>query len=513
MDKISLYRRYRPQCFSDLVGQDHVAITIKNAAKTGSISHAYLFAGPRGTGKTSAARIVAKVLNCQHVSEEGEPCLKCDFCRDTREARLIDLIEIDAASNRGIDEIRDIREKIKFLPTHATKKIYIIDEVHMLTKEAFNALLKTLEEPPAHAHFILATTEVYKVPETIISRCQRFDFRRINSEDIVKRLEYIAKEEGLEYEKAALEVIAHNVQGGLRDAISIFEQIITDSAVRFNSAVQILGCGSLGAVKKFCDGLLEKNTADLLLLIEELFREGQDLAQFSKEVIEKLRELMINAANSGNKELVYEIMAMINYFQEAHLKLKDATIPQLNLEIAVINCTVKIESSKNLNENKAILETKTIQPTVINEVKMPKIEEKTEMPFSSMNFNEDAVRENLVRVSEHIKIPIARRSFNEAKIIKIEGNKVFFGLTAKFHFEKVTQTVHKQEIWRAFEEVFGQGKELIFELQDISFESPMDKGKDLSISYEREHRAPDVSTNDPEKLTKTVLEIFGGEEI
>ncbi|OGJ54496.1 DNA polymerase III, subunit gamma and tau, partial [Candidatus Peregrinibacteria bacterium RIFOXYC2_FULL_33_13] len=256
MSEISLYRKYRPQRFFDLVGQEHIVKVLTNGVKTNNVSHAYLFCGPRGTGKTSCARIVAKVLNCTDV-KEGEPCLECNFCLDTQEGKLIDLLEIDAASNRGIDEIREIREKIKFLPTHGGKKIYIIDEVHMLTKEAFNALLKTLEEPPTHAHFILATTESHKVPETIISRCQRFDFRRINDTDIIKRLQFIAHEENIEAEEDALKLIAKNAQGGLRDAISFLEQMVDGGKITLDGVKDSLGYIGFKTVELFCEYLFK----------------------------------------------------------------------------------------------------------------------------------------------------------------------------------------------------------------------------------------------------------------
>ena len=223
---MSLYLTYRPDTFEHLVGQDHIVQTLKNALKEKRIAHAYLFCGPRGTGKTSAARLLAKAINCTSPDSNGGPCNTCDICNAMSANRLTDVIEIDAASNRGIDEIRDLKEKIKFTPNVAKFKVYIIDEVHMLSKEAFNALLKTLEEPPPHAYFILATTESYKVPETIISRCQRFDFHRVGIATLTSRLHFIAEKEHIECEEKALECIALRANGGLRDAIGLFEQAI-----------------------------------------------------------------------------------------------------------------------------------------------------------------------------------------------------------------------------------------------------------------------------------------------
>ena len=239
---MSLYRKYRPQTFAHLVGQDHVSQTLLSALRLGRVSHAYLFTGPRGTGKTSTARLVAKALNCLDESSV-EPCNACEICMEIADGRLIDIIEIDAASNRGIDEMRDLREKIHFAPTRAKLKVYIIDEVHMLTKEAFNALLKTLEEPPEHVYFVLATTEVHKIPETILSRCQRFDFQRIPVKVLVDRLSFIAQEEKIEVEEKALEMIAHHAEGGLRDAIGLLEQMAADGSLTVERVSTVLGIG------------------------------------------------------------------------------------------------------------------------------------------------------------------------------------------------------------------------------------------------------------------------------
>jgi len=225
---MSLFLKYRPQTFSDLVGQEAVRRTLQNALKAERPSHAYLFTGSRGTGKTSTARIFAKGLNCENL-QDGDPCGVCRFCTGTADGTLIDVIEIDAASNRGIDEIRDLREKINFAPNVARRKVYIIDEVHMMTKEAFNALLKTLEEPPDHAFFCLATTEMHKVPETIRSRCQTFSFQRFTLTQLTDRLAYISEKESINAETEGLDIISRKAEGGLRDAISLLEQVAAET--------------------------------------------------------------------------------------------------------------------------------------------------------------------------------------------------------------------------------------------------------------------------------------------
>src|SRR5512137_2557574 len=223
----ALYRKWRSQSFDDVVGQEHITVTLRNALRDGRMSHAYLFTGPRGTGKTSTARILAKAINCLAEDPATRPCNVCRICTAINEGRELDLIEIDAASNRGIDEMRDLREKIAFRPNEARYKVYIIDEVHMLTKEAFNALLKTLEEPPPHAVFVLATTEPDRVPETVRSRCQRFDFRRIGTNDIVKHLNDLVQREGRRAEPEALAAIARRSTGSMRDSISLLDQLLS----------------------------------------------------------------------------------------------------------------------------------------------------------------------------------------------------------------------------------------------------------------------------------------------
>src|SRR5438094_5648462 len=230
-ERAALYRRYRPQTFSAIVGQEHVTRTLRNAIAQGQAAHAYLLAGVRGTGKTSIARLIAKAVNCPN-AKDGEPCDRCENCVAIREGRFLDLIEIDAASNRGIDEMRDLRDKVRFAPSQGQYKVYVIDEAHQLTTEAFNALLKTLEEPPPHALFVLATTEAQKIPPTIVSRTQRFDLRRIPHGDVVRQLEHVASSEGLTVERPAVEAIARHAQGSLRDAESILDQVSSFSRDR-----------------------------------------------------------------------------------------------------------------------------------------------------------------------------------------------------------------------------------------------------------------------------------------
>ncbi|MDO5448424.1 MAG: DNA polymerase III subunit gamma/tau [Clostridia bacterium] len=280
----ALYRKWRPQVFADVVGQDHITTTLMNEIETGRHSHAYLFTGSRGTGKTTCAKIFAKAVNCEHPIN-GDPCNECETCKGIDSGAIMDVIEIDAASNNGVDNIRDIRDEANFTPVNGKYRVYIIDEVHMLSTGAFNALLKTLEEPPAHVKFILATTEVHKLPATILSRCQRFDFKRITPEDIAKRLAYVAGEEGLELEADAAMLIARLADGALRDALSILDQCIGHSRHItldvVNATVGLAGKEYLFALSA---SILNKDSASALAQINTLHNNSCDMERLCNEL-------------------------------------------------------------------------------------------------------------------------------------------------------------------------------------------------------------------------------------
>ena len=280
MNNLVLYRKYRPQSFSEIIGQEHIVQTLTNSISAKSVSHAYLLAGPRGSGKTTIARLLAKAINCRDLSS-FEPCNKCSSCLEIMKSQSMDLIEIDAASHTGVEEIRELIEGIKFSPVKSKYKIFIIDECHQLSKSATNALLKTIEEPPNHAIFIMATTEVHKMIPTIISRCQRFDFKKLQISEIIKKLEFISKKENIKFEDSALSLIAFNSRGSFRDAESLLDQCISFTGkigtIKISDIKELLGIVEVGQISQFVDYLLQKNTREAILYLNSMADNGLDL--------------------------------------------------------------------------------------------------------------------------------------------------------------------------------------------------------------------------------------------
>ena len=300
MSYLALARKYRPQGFDEIAGQEHIATTLKNAITMDRVSHAYLFAGPRGVGKTSSARILAKALNCEK-GPTPKPCGKCTSCLEISGSRSMDVMEIDGASNRGIDEIRNLKENIKFSPIHGKFRVYIIDEVHMLTAEAFNALLKTLEEPPPHVKFIFATTRPHKLPATIISRCQRFDFRKLSSSVIAEKLKEITKKEKISIDDESVFLIAKAADGSMRDAEVILDQLVsfTKSKILSADVLKVLGLLDQGILFKLADHMSQGRKHDILKLIDDLINSGKDPAFITTSIIEHFRNIMLVKVSDG----------------------------------------------------------------------------------------------------------------------------------------------------------------------------------------------------------------------
>lgn len=333
----ALYRVYRPQTFQDVVGQEHVTITLRNALRESRLSHAYLFNGPRGTGKTSAAKIMAKAVNCEQPID-GEPCNQCETCKAISNGSVTDVLEIDAASNRGVEEIRDIRDKVKFAPSDVRYKVYIIDEVHMLTTEAFNALLKTLEEPPSHVIFILATTEPHKLPATIISRCQRFDFHRIPLKVMVNLLQKICESQEVRVEEQALQLVAKMAEGGARDALSLLDQAISYSKdeVRASDIMQITGTVAQTYFSVLAHHIVRRDVAQVMEQFDQVMVQGKDPEQFLHDFLYYYRDMLLLKTAPQLEEIVERTMIDDQFAEVAKLY----TLPDLYATIEMCNAAL-----------------------------------------------------------------------------------------------------------------------------------------------------------------------------
>lgn len=457
----AIYQKYRPQTFNEVVGHDYIKKVLLNALKNSRLSHAYLFTGSRGTGKTSFARLIAKAVNCLD-SNNGDACGKCEVCRSIEALNFIDLIEIDAASNRGIDEIRNLKERVNFVPAEAKKKVYIIDEVHMLTKEAFNALLKTLEEPPEFVIFILATTEPHKIPPTILSRVQRFDLGLGSREEIKKKIEQIVKAEGVKIEDAAVEKIYELGGGSFRDSESILDKILSieikkDKKISLKEIEGLIGLIDENLIKNFTNLLVQGNAESLLESLDDIAAQGFPIDQLVNQIVLEIRSrIRLFYKNPSMGGDLHRLVKIAVEMSEAGVKLKDALIPVLPLEIAILNLSLD-EAAKPVRAEKVNL------PKVKREENEIKKEEAVKKNFSDkLNKDNDILKKELA--DKWPEIIEKSKKFNHhffallssAKISSIEDGTLILEVGYKFHKQKIESVKSRQIIADLIKELTGE---------------------------------------------------------
>ncbi|MDP2935309.1 MAG: DNA polymerase III subunit gamma/tau [Dehalococcoidia bacterium] len=471
-----IYRRWRSQSFAELVGQEHVSRTLLNALSSGRLAHAYLFCGPRGTGKTSTARILAKAINCLDNHGKGEPCNQCAMCQSITEGRCLDLIEIDAASNRRIEEIRDLREKVNFVPNEARYKVYIVDEVHMLTREAFNALLKTLEEPPRHTVFILATTEAHQVPVTIISRCQRFDFRRIPLAQMVERLALICREEGIGAQPQALELLAKKATGSLRDAENMLDQLVASHGAEIGSSQvqELLGLSSGQRVQEMARLVLKKDIPGGLANISAISEDGADVRQFSRQLVEHLRQLLLLKLGAPMLDLppeagvemasqvqdieAHELVAAIKLFAQADVRTEaPSTLP---LELALVEFCLPTAQSPQETKHTPANVVQEVPETTHHAALPPRPAERTS-PISAASSSDpmEQLSANWPRILAEVRQ--ANKSIEallrgSCKVLAVEDGSVTLGVFWDLHKSKLEDPKVRRIIDEIFSRVLGR---------------------------------------------------------
>ncbi|MCK8826694.1 DNA polymerase III subunit gamma/tau [Natroniella acetigena] len=549
MTYLSLYRKWRPDTFSDIAGQKSVVKTLKNAIQFDRITHAYLFCGPRGTGKTSTAKILTKALNCQD-GPTVTPCNQCESCLNIKDNNPVDMIEIDAASNRGIDKIREIREKIRSSPLKGNYKVYIIDEVHMLTTEAFNALLKTLEEPPSYVLFILATTEPHKLLPTILSRCQRFDFSRLSITDIKDRLSYICEQEGIKADNEVLSLIARNADGGMRDAISILDQAISYSGdeITTNDLEAVLGLVSNQALFELTEIIFDVQMERALDLVNQIVNQGKDIKRFVNDLIYHFRNLLLVKECESNERLLdlttdknlnlveqaknvetFQLLQLIEIANEIESDLKETTQPRIVLEMGIIKL-IKFEENRSLvgilerisrleeRINNGQIEVKTMdnklkQPDIkaeVNKSKTPtskatvssnseSFPEENKEPVTDSSLTLSEVKNNWEDILDYLKKKKKMRLqalLRDATPVKLENNKLIIAFEHEFHKDSVDQ--EKEILTKVIKKIFGI---------DLQVKSVFSRNKPKG---NQENSKEEIMQH---QLVKEAVEVFDGEVV
>ena len=472
----ALYRAYRPQTFKDVVGQEHIIKTLKNQIENGNVGHAYLFCGTRGTGKTSTAKIFARAVNCIDSVNE-EPCNECEVCKDILNDNIMDVIEIDAASNNSVDDVREIRENVKYTPAKCKYKVYIIDEVHMLSQGAFNALLKTLEEPPSYVIFILATTEPHKIPATILSRCQRFDFKRVTVQDMSSRMKEICEDVNIEVDERALNLIARNSQGALRDALSILDQCMSfsDDKIEYKDVVDLLGTVNIEQLFEMAEYVIKEDTKKCLEILNEFVIWGKDIKNLIDDLIDHFRNLMICKVSTELDEIISlpeetieqlkaqsnlietnDIIRILNILSETQDNIKSSSNPRVLAEVSIMKLSQPMfdESKESLIKRLANLEeiiksgnikittdntTSTVESQVTTGVenKQPEVEEVyyEEVKSEDVKLVEKSWENILMNIKKDKNMPVYA-ILREAKDFNVYANDLYIIFDDNFAFAK-----------------------------------------------------------------------------
>ena len=477
---LSLYRKYRPSNWSDVVGQAHVVETLRNAVAAERVGHAYLFSGPRGTGKTSVARLLAKAVNCEHQDPAQRPDDSCENCISVQNGSFLDLIEIDAASNTSVEDVRDLREKINFSPNRGRYKVYIIDEVHMLSTAAFNALLKTLEEPPPHAIFVLATTEMHKIPATVLSRCQRHEFRRLPLEETIAQLEKICKEEKIKAERPALELIARQSTGSLRDAISLLDQLAsTGGTVKLDWAQEVLGTSASVAVLDLLDAIVAKDSAAGLDQIHKALDAGSDARQFARQIVDTLRGVLLlrmgaplgpefageeseRMSKQAKAFSLPDLLRVIRLFNDAAGEARVAWQPSLPLEMAFVEA---------LHVPPAVQSAAPVSGTAAKPAFPPSSKQIASPPSASMpaaiapavpSHAATLDHQDWLKVKDALKVrnPNLHGLLNSVKTRELRGNILFLGFASDLLKEKMEKPENIELLQTLLDEAMGSRLEV-----------------------------------------------------
>jgi len=532
----ALYRQYRPKTFDEVLGQEHVTTTLKNQIISGNIGHAYLFSGTKGTGKTSTAKIFSRAVNCLHPID-GNPCNECEICKGIMDESIMDVIEMDAASNRKIEDIRELKDKVIYPPSKAKYKIYIVDEVHMLTNQAFNALLKTLEEPPKHLIFILATTELQKLPQTIISRCQRFDFKRLSSRDIMFNMRNILDKLNIKVEDRILHLIARNSDGAMRDALSLLDQLISYNSnnLTYSDALKILGIANTDLIFSLVENIKNRNIEDSLLAINNIIQEGKDIIQFIKDLIYHYRNLLI-AKTSNNamdvmdmdEEMINEyikqssdmtldyILKSIEILNDSEKRMSWSTQPRIIIEMALIKL-INLEERISLEDRVKNLESMIYKGEIAVPSKKQQMQKKVE---ENGNINHRIENEDKKEIEQEERIESIIDDGSELSLETIKAN-----------WDKILRIVKEKDVkTNAF---LKEGRPLLFSDSNLiiaydnkfvfhkeAMERPNNKelvenivssffNKSIKIKFAMESDKLEHEMEDKKDIIKDVINFFG----